>query len=332
MRILVIGGSYFYGRVFVMLGAKEHEITVVNRGTYSMEEFGVRQIAGERHDAELWRGCAGKYDAVVDFCAYEPGDIETVLSNLPEAPGQYLLISTVDVYRRTGVAGEAMRGSGTEEVRNPEAKTPEGKNLKAKTLEEGGSGREISGKGSENAAGTRLDYKEEGFPLEDRSFPGEAGAYIAGKIALERELHRVCGERGIPFTVLRPTILYGPYNYAPRESVFIRMAVKEHVLPRFTDAAGFFQFVYVKDAAEAVLKCLGNEKTYGQAYNLCGDETLDYDVFFREIAACAAENSERAETPGEADDRTKSAGTAAGGSDDRTKSAGTAAGGSDDRT
>ncbi len=51
MKILVIGGSYFFGRVFVMLAAKEHEVTVVNRGTYSVAELGAGQIKGDRRDA-----------------------------------------------------------------------------------------------------------------------------------------------------------------------------------------------------------------------------------------------------------------------------------------
>ena len=38
MNLLVIGGSYFYGRVFVMEAVKEHTVTVLNRGTYSMQE------------------------------------------------------------------------------------------------------------------------------------------------------------------------------------------------------------------------------------------------------------------------------------------------------
>lgn len=241
MRILVIGGSYFYGRVFVMLAAKEHDVTVVNRGTYSMEEFGVKQVRGDRHDPGIWRQCTGDYDAVVDFCAYAPGDIEEVLGNLPGSVGQYIFISTVDVYRRQG--------------------------------------------------GTVADgiLKDEEFPLEERRFPGEAGSYISGKVALEGELRRACGARGVPFTVLRPAILYGPYNYAPRESLFIRMALTERALPRFTDADGSFQLVYVRDAAEAALRCVGNIAAYGQAYNLCGDETADYGLFFRELAACAEE-------------------------------------------
>lgn len=268
MKILVIGGSYFYGRVFVMLAAKKHAVTVVNRGTYSMEEFGVSQIKGDRHNASLWRQCREDYDAVVDFCAYEPDDIGMVLENLSGSIGQYILISTVDVYRRQG--GDVANAANA---------------VNAVPVD---------------AVSRRPDIlKDEDTPYETRQFPGEAGAYIAGKVALEQELREKCAERGIAYTILRPAILYGPYNYAPRESLFIQMAVKDSVLPCFTDAAGRFQFVYVKDAAEAILKCLGNERACGRAYNLCGDEILDYDLFFRELAYCA-EEAETADSEKEA--------------------------------
>ena len=227
MNLLVIGGSYFYGRVFVMEAAKEHTLTLLNRGTYSMKEFGVKEIAGDRHDREALARCAEDYDAVIDFCAYEAGDAAFVIENLPGKIGQYVLISTVDVYER---------GSGV--------------------------------------------IKTEDHALEHRNFPGEAGAYITGKTALEEELPRECGDRKIRWTVLRPAILYGPYNYAPRESAYIQLMLMNRALPRFTDADGRFQFVYVKDAAQAVLRVLGNEKAYGQAYNLCQDEIMTYDAFF----------------------------------------------------
>lgn len=230
MNILVIGGSYFYGRVFVMEAAREYgggHISVLNRGTYSMKEYGVIQVTGDRHDPALLACCAGGYDAVVDFCAYEPGDVKGILEHLPGRTGQYILISTVDVYER---------GSGA--------------------------------------------VKAEDHAVEHRELPGEAGRYIAGKVALERELRDVCGDRGIPYTVLRPSILYGPYNYAPRESAYVRMMLMNHALPHFVDATGQFQFVYVKDAAQAVLRVIGNEKAYGQAYNLCQDEIVTYESFF----------------------------------------------------
>lgn len=232
MKLLVIGGSYFYGRVFVMEAAKEHDITVWNRGTYSMEAFGVRQIRADRHERAI--GCEEDYDVVIDFCAYAPGDVRDTVYNISGKIGQYILISTVDVYERDAAV-----------------------------------------------------VKKENTPFEERPIAGEAGAYIAGKIAVEKELAEVCGEKDIPYTVLRPAILYGPYNYAPRESAYIGMLLTNHALPRFTDAQGQFQFVYVKDAAQAVLACLGKEETYGQSYNLCQDQILTYESFFDALKKAA---------------------------------------------
>lgn len=234
MKILVIGGSYFFGRVFVMQAAKEHDITVVNRGTYSLAGLGVAEKKSDRRDEAFWKSCRDDYDTIVDFCAYEKGDIAKVLRNLEGSVRQYILISTVDVYER-GIPGR----------------------------------------------------KREDTPFETRNFPGEAGAYIAGKVALEQELLEECGRKGIETTVLRPAVLYGPYNYAPRESAYIQLMVQNHVLPRVTDASGSFQFVYVKDAAEAVLKCLLNPKSYGQAYNVCPEETVTYDLFLDALGRAA---------------------------------------------
>lgn len=234
MNLLVIGGSYFYGRVFVMEAAKEHTVTLLNRGTYSMKDFGVKEAVGDRHDAGVFAQCREDYDAVIDFCAYEAGDVAAVIENLSGQIGQYILISTVDAYER---------GSGV--------------------------------------------VKTEGHPLEQRVFPGEAGAYIAGKVALEKELAQVCRVRGIPWTVFRPAILYGPYNYAPREPAYIQMMLLNRALPAFTDADGRFQFVYVKDAAQAILRALGNGKAYGQAYNLCQDEVMTYGTFFEVLKKVA---------------------------------------------
>ncbi len=241
-KILVIGGSYFYGRVFVMQAAEEYDVTVVNRGTYSMEEFGIRQIRGNRKETDLWKGITDDYDAIVDFCAYEEGDIAGVLRNLPGKIGQYVFISTVDVYRR---------GTG--------------------------------------------DRKSEDAPLETRVFPGDAGKYIAGKVALEREVREECARRNMPCTVLRPGILYGPLNYAPREGAYIQMMVRNNVLPHVTDATGKFQIVYVKDAAKAVLKVLLNDRAYGRAYNLCQDEILTYDILYEELRKAAAGQQDKPE-------------------------------------
>lgn len=275
MKILVIGGSYFYGRVFVMLAAGEHDVTVVNRGTYSVESLGARQIRGDRRDRSVWKGIKEKYDVIVDFCAYEKDDIATVLQNMDQSPKQYVLISTVDVYRR-GIKGR----------------------------------------------------KNEDTPLETRVFSGEAGEYIAGKVALEREVREECAGRGIEYTVLRPAVLYGPYNYAPRESMYIQMMVKNGLLPHINDAQGRFQMVYVKDAAEAAVKALLNENAYGRAYNLCEEEEITYDRLYEALRNAAGTEAEGAGS-GEGKRGEAAGGTEAEGAGSGAEKRGGAAGGTE---
>lgn len=234
MKILVIGGSYFLGRVFTMLAAKQHEVTVLNRGNYSMEAFGAKCLKADRHDGEaLASVMTDCWDVVVDFCAYQEGDIKGLLEHMSAAPKQYIFVSTVDVYRK----------------------------WTKKALDE-------------NA------------PLEDRRFGGESGAYIWQKILLEKELKACCKGCGSAFTSVRPAVLYGPFNYAPREAVYVQMACADMEILCPTGCPGRFQPVYVKDAAAMILALCGNERAFEGAYNLAG-ETVDYETFldaFREAS------------------------------------------------
>lgn len=229
MKILAIGGTYFLGRVFTIVASKEnHELFLINRGTYTMNMPSVTEYHLDRHDiAALKKLPPQEYDAVVDFCAYLPKDVENLLKNIPGEVKQYIYISTCDVYKRNV---------------------------------------------------DRL--KNESTELMDVCFPGEAGEYMYNKMLLEKETQNVCKSLGIAYTSIRPGIIYGPFNYAPRESMFIQWIIKGQPLPYPTDAEGQFQFVYVKDVARAILTVIGNKKAYNQAFNVCGDEILNYSRFF----------------------------------------------------
>jgi nucleoside-diphosphate-sugar epimerase len=238
MKLLLIGGTYFFGRVFTMLASEEHELHLIHRGTYSMKDFGVTEYLLDRHDgAALEKIEHQRFDAVVDFCGYEPGDIVTIFKHLHVEFERYVFVSTVDAYARSVGAG---------------------KNSTPKT---------------------------ERTPLEQRSFGGDAGAYISGKVQLEQELEVCCRERGVSYTIVRPSILYGPYNYAPRESVYIRQIIREGRVFCPEDADGAFQFVYVKDAALMLLALCGDDRAADQAYNLCGEELLNYEDFMALLTA-----------------------------------------------
>ncbi|HBU12695.1 MAG TPA: sugar dehydratase, partial [Clostridiales bacterium] len=105
------------------------------------------------------------------------------------------------------------------------------------------------------------------------------------KMLLEKEARAVCGD--MPLTVLRPTFVYGPFNYAPRESFYFDLLKCGEPIPFPADATARFQMVYVKDVAQAVMKCLGKSAAYGEVFHLAAPEEVTYgawEAFLRSVA------------------------------------------------
>lgn len=100
MNILIIGGTYFLGKAFVECAYREHKLTLFNRGNREISLDGIRAYKGERHDEVALQQIEGDYDVIVDFCAYESGDIRFVAEQLKGRFQQYVFISTCDVYRK----------------------------------------------------------------------------------------------------------------------------------------------------------------------------------------------------------------------------------------
>lgn len=276
MKILIIGGTYFLGKAFLeVCDGNDNEITVLNRGNRDVpgnEDGHIRVIHADRQDREsLARASTlfdpAGYDCVVDFCAYEAGDVRKVLEALATSRNatadqrkaeddkrdfvvrQYVFISTCDVYRR--------------------------------------------------GTGTLLD---ENAPLEERDFGGAEGAYICGKVALEKEL-RQCAEETengaegrMHYTSVRPAFIYGPGNYAPREGIFFEWVSKAGQILFPEDADGTFQMIYVKDLARCIYACLGKEEFYDCAVNACG-QTMDYQRFADALEEAAGQRIEKVMIP-----------------------------------
>lgn len=233
VKILMIGGSYFLGRLCTMKFSKQWDCTLVNRGRYSMKDHGVKEYVLDRHDSEAWKQLPDEeYDAVIDFCAYQPGDIKTIVQSFKGRFRHYVLLSTVDVYQRqTGV------------------------------------------------------NKTEEHPLETRHFAGDVGEYITGKVMVEQELLTLSKQYDMPYTILRPGNIYGPFNYAPRESLLIERAVKGLPLFSLYDALLPFQMVYVEDVVSAIEKVIEN-KAYNEIYNVVNDEMITYTTINNILKTC----------------------------------------------
>ena len=229
-KLLVIGGSYFAGRVFTMVAAKsgEFELTLLNRGSFPMDSLpNVTEFHCDRHDISGLRSFpTDEYDAVVDFCAYTAGDIRMLLENLHGSFARYIFISSVDVYIR-GIT------------------TP----------------------------------KDENTPRQANQLTGPIGEYMIHKRRLEDELMAYGSFHSIPYTILRPSFLYGPYNYAPRETYYFQKIAANESIPVPTDSTAMFQFLYILDLANIILSCLRNLITENNIYNVSSPEVLTYADF-----------------------------------------------------
>ncbi|MHB8204994.1 MAG: NAD-dependent epimerase/dehydratase family protein [Desulfomonilaceae bacterium] len=229
-NILVFGGSYFVGRIFVedLIREGVYSVYVVNRGNRPIKIEGIHEIVCNRNHPEHLRASLPPlvWDAVVDFCAYSPVDIEQSMSALPQAAlPHYIFISTASIYEPT------------------------------------------------------LDFpiKEDAPKL--RGLQTEMGNYADygyNKWLTELKLAELCQAANIPHTSLRPTFIYGPYNYAPRESYFFDLIMQGRTVVLPDNGLALFQFVSVWDVAKIIRSCIGNEKVFNRAFNLAAEELICY--------------------------------------------------------
>lgn len=82
-------------------------------------------------------------------------------------------------------------------------------------------------------------------------------------------------QQKVPFTVLRPTMIYG--NSRDRNMhKLVRYLSRHRFFPVFGNGTSQMQPIYVGDLAKAVYLCLKEEKTVNRAYNLSGKAPLEY--------------------------------------------------------
>jgi uncharacterized protein YbjT (DUF2867 family) len=95
-------------------------------------------------------------------------------------------------------------------------------------------------------------------------------AYLRSKSRGEAVLQQAASQ-GLQLTVLRPSVIFGADDRFL--NLFARLQRVAPVMP-LAGAAARFQPVWVEDVARAVQRCLQDEATIGQTYELCGPQVL----------------------------------------------------------
>jgi 2'-hydroxyisoflavone reductase len=106
MKLLILGGTRFLGRHLVVAAqARGHEVTLFNRGNYSVEDLrDVESIKGDRH-VDLSKLKGRRRDAVVDTSGHLPRAVRAAAEVLADVVEQYVFISSQNAYRDVSVPG-----------------------------------------------------------------------------------------------------------------------------------------------------------------------------------------------------------------------------------
>lgn len=102
MRILVIGGTQFFGKLIVeQFLARGDQVTIFSRGLRRPEFWdAVEHIPGDRDDhAAFVRSLRQHaFDVVIDNIAFDQGDVEAAIQAFAGRVGRYVLTTSGAVY------------------------------------------------------------------------------------------------------------------------------------------------------------------------------------------------------------------------------------------
>jgi nucleoside-diphosphate-sugar epimerase/predicted dehydrogenase len=118
----------------------------------------------------------------------------------------------------------------------------------------------------------------EGTPDGDTNW-----VYTRTKLALERMLLEATRSRGLPGTILQPSIVYGPFSrpwtIAPAEMLLYGTVV----LP--DRGEGQCNALYIDDLVDAMLLSAQRPEAIGERFIISGPETVSWGCFFEEFAS-----------------------------------------------
>jgi len=122
----------------------------------------------------------------------------------------------------------------------------------------------------------------EGDVREDAPLQRTGWPYRDSKIAAEL-LCRSYRDRGLAVSILRPTIVYGPFSRDWTVS-FAERLVAGGNFPSREDCQGTCNLVYVDDLVAAIMLALGRKEAAGEAFNVNGEERLTWWQYLNDLS------------------------------------------------
>ena len=113
--------------------------------------------------------------------------------------------------------------------------------------------------------------------------------YARGKIACEKRLLRAHRESGLPITIVRPSLTYGPSqiplgvgSWSHPWAVIDRIRRgRPLIVPG--DGTSLWVMTWNADFAKGLLGLVGNQAAIGEVFHITSDEVLTWDQIYRQV-------------------------------------------------
>jgi nucleoside-diphosphate-sugar epimerase len=256
VRILLIGGNGFIGRLTVAaLKRQGHTVALFHRGT-TAAPVGVDEIRGDRNQLsasalELKRFAP---DVVIDLVISSGPQAEELMNIFPGATRRVVMLSSIDVYRAVAVS------QGTESGPLQEVPLTEESELRRNLH----------------------PYSPESMQLLRKIFPWVTDDY--DKIPAERI---VMNDRELPGTVLRLPMVYGAGDPLHRFYPVVKRIAdgRRHIIFPEGMAAWRSPRGYVENVAEAIALAATDDRAARRIYNICEEPSFSELEWARKIAS-----------------------------------------------
>jgi nucleoside-diphosphate-sugar epimerase len=123
--------------------------------------------------------------------------------------------------------------------------------------------------------------RPQGEVLEDRPYAVTGRVYGDSKIEAEQVVQGLAA-RGLPVTILRPTLVHGPFGATFTIAYAQRLQSSPWLVPA-SAAQGTCNLVYVDDLVGAIVAALGTRTAPGEAFNINGPDRPSWDEYFHAL-------------------------------------------------
>lgn len=133
-----------------------------------------------------------------------------------------------------------------------------------------------------------------GIAAREDALPRPTNDYERTKLEGEILARRLSDELDLPLTILRPGLVYGPYDL---HLLGLFKTVKYHLFRLIGSGNNHFHPIFVDDFVSAVHLCLSANRARGEAYHIAGERPATVREFVSEIAASMGTSIHKAPLP-----------------------------------